>query len=195
MISKAFRFRCGASLAATRAGGRAMFHTGTQTMIDAWEALAETAGGVPARADLDPAVFPALTPQLLMLERRGEGLVRFAGGWAEAFLGRPLKGADWLSLWRSESRPLAALAARQAWREGRPVVLAAEAGAAFEPLEITLAPLRAQPERLIALVQPLTAAGRATERVGLLGAAAVMAVGEARRAPLARAAQAGRRVA
>lgn len=172
-----------------------MFHTGTLTIIAAWEALAEAAGGVPARADLNPAAFPALLPQLLMLERRGDGFVRFAGGWTEAFLGRPLKGSDWLSLWRSESRPLAALAARQAWREGRPVVVSAEAGAAFEPLEIAVAPLRGQPERLIGLVQPLTAAGRAMEGTGLLGANAATAVGESRRTPLALAAQDGRRVA
>jgi hypothetical protein len=70
--------------------GRAMFHSGTQTLIDHWTALPE-ARRIPARADFQPMAFGVLTPQLFMVEREGARL-RLAGAWVER--------AAWPDAWR-----------------------------------------------------------------------------------------------
>jgi hypothetical protein len=173
-----------------------MFHSGTQTLIDHWNALPE-ARRIPARADFQPMAFGPLTPQLFMVEREGARL-RLAGAWVERLHGRTLGGADWLSVWREESRPMVAAAMVQAIREARPVLLAADAARMEGMLEIVVAPLRnraGEADRLVGLYQPLTRSDREAEDVGALHARLAMGVGPIARAPLSLAAVDGRRIA
>jgi hypothetical protein len=173
-----------------------MFHSGTQTLIDHWTALPE-ARRIPARADFQPMAFGVLTPQLFMVEREGARL-RLAGAWVERVHGRPLGGADWLSVWREESRPMVAAAMVQAIREARPVVLAADAARMEGVLEIVVAPLRnraGDADRLVGLYQPVNRADREAEDIGALHARLSIGVGPIARAPLSLAAVDGRRIA
>ncbi|MBX3477560.1 MAG: PAS domain-containing protein [Brevundimonas sp.] len=173
-----------------------MFHRGTQTLIDAWSLL-PGAQRIPSRLSVDPAAFGPLLPQVFVANRTGEGAkVRFAGGWIEGFHDRSLAARPWLDLWAADSRPLVASALIQAFREARPVVVVAAAGA--EGLEIALAPLRGpdgRPDRLIGLYQPLGALARDLRGVEALNARVSIGVGPIRPAPVALACLDGRRVA
>jgi hypothetical protein len=173
-----------------------MFHSGTQTLIDHWTALPE-ARRIPARADFQPMAFGPLAPQLFMVEREGARL-RLAGGWIERLHGRPLGGAEWLSVWREDSRPMVATAMVQAFREARPVVLAADAARLDGVIEIVVAPLRnreGQADRLVGLYQAVNPADRHADDVGVLTARLSIGVGALGRAPLSLAAVDGRRIA
>lgn len=173
-----------------------MFHSGTQTLIDHWTALPE-ARRIPARADFQPMAFGPLTPQLFMVEREGARL-RLAGGWIERLHGRPLGGADWLSVWREDSRPMVSAAMLQAFREARPVVLAADAARLDGVLEIVIAPLRTRDgtaNRLVGLYQAVSVTDRQADDVGALTARLSIGVGVLARAPLSLAAVDGRRIA
>ena len=175
-----------------------MFHSGTQTLIDHWTAL-PAAGRVPARSVLEPLTLGPRVPQLFAADRTADGArVRLAGAWVEALHGQPLRGLDWLDLWRPESRPLVAASLVQAFREARPVVLAAEATDLVGLVEIVIAPLRGASgaaDRLVGLYQPVSAIDRTAEAVGLLGARLSIAVGPRERPRLALAAVGGRRIA
>lgn len=175
-----------------------MFHSGTQTLIDLWAALPD-ARRIPARADLQPMAFGALVPQLFMADKAdGDARFRLAGGWIEAVHGQPLKGVSWLSLWRRESRPLVASSVVQAFREARPVVLAADAAGLEGVLEIAIAPLRGPTgaaDRLIGLYQITTPIDRYAEVVGPLSARLAIGVGPIERPFLTLAALDGRRIA
>lgn len=173
-----------------------MFHHGTQTLIDAWSLLPDSQR-IPSRLSIDPAAFGPLLPQVFVADRTGEGArVRFAGGWVEAFHGRPMFGQSWLDLWQADSRALVVSAVIQAFREARPVALVAEA--CGEGLEIAFAPLRGpdgNPDRLLGLYQPVTPLGRELKGVTAMNARVSIGVGECRRAPLVLACRDGLRVA
>jgi len=174
-----------------------MFHTGTQRLIDIWTAL-PNARRIPARADLDPMAFGPRVPQLFSADRTDQGArFRLAGAFVERLHGQPLKGLDWLRLWRHDSRPLVAASVVQAFREARPVVLTADATRLGGVLEIVIAPMRGASgaaDRLIGLYQP-DVADRGADAVGPLSIRAAIGVGTADRAPLTLAAIDGRRIA
>jgi len=176
-----------------------MFHSGTSALIEAWSALPD-AGRIPARADFAPLGLGALVPQLWSADRLDGGVtrVRLAGAWVERLHGRPLADSDWLTLWRTDSRPMVAAALAQAFREARPVVLRADSPLVVGSLEVVLAPLRDRnglARRIIGLYQPLDAADRTAESVGELSARLSVAAGPSVRPPLALAAIDGRRIA
>lgn len=173
-----------------------MFHSGTQTLIDRWIALPE-ARRIPARADFHPLTFGALTPQLFMVEREG-ARIRLAGGWIERLHGQALGGADWLALWREDSRAMVTAAMVQAFREARPVVLAADAPRLEGIIEIVVAPLRnrdGEADRLVGLYQAVNPLDRQADAVGSLTARLSIGVGGIGRAPLSLAAVDGRLIA
>ncbi len=175
-----------------------MFHSGTQTLIDHWTAL-PAAGRIPARSAFAPLAFGLRVPQLFSADRTADGArFRLAGAWVEGLHGRPLRGLDWLDLWRPDSQSLVAASIVQAFREGRPVVLAAEAPDLVGLVEVVIAPLRSASgaaDRLVGLYQPVSAIDRTAEAVGLLGARLSIAVGPRERPRLALAAVGGRRIA
>lgn len=174
-----------------------MFHSGTQRLIDVWAALPET-GRIPARTALDPVAIGRLLPQAFLVER-DEGLtIRLAGGWIEALHGEPLKGRDWLHLWRAQSRPMVNAAVTQAFGEARPVMLASGATGLSAMLEIVVAPMRGPggaPDRLLGLYQWTEAADRDAREVGPLSARLSIGVGALGRAALSLVAVDGRRIA
>ncbi len=173
-----------------------MFHSGTQTLIDHWTALPE-ARRIPARAAFQPMAFGRLTPQLFMVEREG-ARIRLAGGWVERLHGLPLGGTDWLSVWREDSRVMVTAAMVQAFREARPVVLAADAPRLEGVIEIVIAPLRnldGEADRLVGLYQAVNPLDRQADAVGSLTARLSIGVGATGRAPLSLAAVDGRRIA
>jgi len=175
-----------------------MFHSGSQTLIDLWSALPD-AGRIPARAAFQPLSLGVLTPQLFSADRTEDGArLRLAGGWIERLHGEPLKGRDWLSLWRGDSRPLVASSVAQALREARPVVLAADAAGLDGVLEIVIVPFRdatGAADRIVGLYQPVAPRDRDADSVGPLSARLSIAVGRTTRAPLTLAAIDGRRIA
>jgi hypothetical protein len=175
-----------------------MFHPGTQRLIDHWAALPET-GRIPAYSRLQPLTLGRLVPQLFSADRTPVGTVfRLAGAWVETFHGRPMGGADWITLWAPDSRPQVAAAVIQTFREARPVVIVAEAESLRGALEIVIAPLRqtdGTADRLVGLYQPVTGQERRTEPVGPLTARLSIGVGPSGRAPLTLAALDGRRIA
>ncbi len=175
-----------------------MFHPGTQTLIDHWAALPE-ARRIPARSAFEPLRLGRLTPQLFSAERSDAGATfRLAGAWIETLHGRSMRGADWLSLWAPESRPLVASAVVQTFREARPVVMIAEAERLRGVLEIVIAPMRrgdGTADRLVGLYQPIAEQERRTEPVGPMTARLSIGVGVTGRPPLTLAALDGRRIA
>jgi hypothetical protein len=179
-----------------------MFHPDTQFLIDHWTALsrrAESRGGIPNRATLEPDALGLRLPRIFVAQRTGEdAVVRLAGSWIEAFHGENLQGRSLLSLWRTASRPLVTTALLQAVREGRPVVIAALAGGVAAQIEVALLPLRGpsgRPDRLLGLYAPAATLTLATDEPRLLTARVSIGVGDAARAPLSLAAVGGRRIA
>ena len=175
-----------------------MFHSGTQRLIDLWSGLPD-AGRIPMRADFDPVSLGRALPQTLIVDRGQTTLpVRLAGGWIETLHGAPLRGSDWLSLWEADSRPLIRASVVQAFREARPVVVAAAAARSSGVYEIVVAPLRGPDgtaDRMIGLYQWTRPADRAAKDIGPLKARMSIGVGPVGRAPLVLAALNGRRVA
>lgn len=179
-----------------------MFHPDTQFLIDHWTALSRdrtTHAGVPHRAALQPQDLGLRLPRIFMAQRTGEdALIRFAGGWIEGFHGQALGNRPLLSLWRPDSRPLVSAALVQTLREARPVVVAALAGDAAAPVEISLLPLRGpsgQVDRLLGLYAPAATLTLAAEESRMLTARISIGVGTIARAPLSLAAVHGRRIA
>jgi len=175
-----------------------MFHSGTQRLIDLWSGL-PGASRIPLRTDFDPVALGRVLPQAMIIDRGQTALpVRLAGGWIEALHGAPLRGSDWLGLWHPDSRPLVRASVVQAFREARPVVLAAAAAGSSGVYEIVVAPLRGPDgtaDRFIGLYQWTRPADRTARDVGLLTARMAVGVGPMGRAPLVLAALNGRRVA
>lgn len=178
-----------------------MFHSGTTWLIDLWASLPDSRG-IPARADLRPEAVGGGLIRLFLADRRGDdAVIRLAGGPVETLHDMPLAGRSWLSLWRRESRPLVASAVIQTFREGRPVVVVADAGGA--PMEIALAPLRGaagEVDLLLGHYQPTLPARTPAEAPawpasGPLEARLSVGVGDLRRPRLTLAARDGRRIA
>jgi len=175
-----------------------MFHSDTQTLIDTWTALGESAV-IPERASLDPTRLGLLLPRAFMAVRRGDGAeFRLAGSWIETFHGDRLAGTAWLPWWSESSQPLVADAITRTFREARPVVIVAGAGEDVTALEITLTPLRGPDgtaDRILDLYAPTTATTRDLVDVDSLTARVSVGVGDARRAPLSLATVDGRLIA
>ena len=175
-----------------------MFHSGTQTLIDHWTALPQ-AERIPARSAFDPMAMGGLAAQLFSADRsEASAPLRLAGGWIERAHGQPLRGIDWLTLWREDARAMVTAAITQSFREARPVVLVAEASGLNGPLEIVIAPLRnasGEADRLLGLYQPTHAGDRNPDQIGSLMARLSIGVGPIARAPLTLAAIDGRRIA
>jgi len=86
-----------------------MFHLNTELLIDYWRGR-RGERAVPARSDIDPAAFFALTPQAFIAVREPDAAFRFrlAGEAVIDLHGRALRGSDVLDLWRPGHRqPLA----------------------------------------------------------------------------------------
>lgn len=175
-----------------------MFHSGTKRLIDLWNDL-PGAGRIPMRADFDPVALGRALPQAVIIDRGLTTLpVRLAGGWVETLHGEALRGIDWLGLWHTDSRYIVHASANQAFREARPVVLAAAVPEMSGALEIVVAPLRGPDgtaDRLLGLYQWTRPADRAAKDIGLLSARVAIGVGPLGRPPLVLAALNGRRVA
>ena len=175
-----------------------MFHSDTQTLIDTWTALGEAAV-IPDRARFDPTRLGLLLPRAFMAVRRGDGAeFRLAGSWIETFHGDRLAGTAWLPWWSESSRPLVADAITRTFREARPVIIVAGAGADEAALEITLTPLRGSDgaaDRILGLYAPTTAESRSLVDVDSLTARVSVGVGDIRRAPLSLATVDGRQIA
>jgi len=179
-----------------------MFQPDTQFLIDHWTGLSRRAGargGIPARAALEPDALGVRLPRAFIAERAGEdAIIRLAGGWIEALHGGLLKNHAFLSLWRMASRPLVAAALTQTIREGRPVVIAALAGALAAQVEVVLVPLRGPSggtDRVLGLYSPVVTLTLAADEPRLLTARVSIGVGEVARPHLSLAAVGGRRVA
>lgn len=175
-----------------------MFHSDTQTLIDTWTTLGEAAM-IPDRAAFDPTRLGLLLPRAFMAVRRGDGVeFRLAGSWIETFHGDRLGGTAWLPWWSETSRPLVIDAISRTFREARPVVIVAGAGADEAALEIILTPLRGPDgvaDRILGLYAPTTAESRSLVDIDSLTARVSVGVGDIRRAPLSLATVNGRLIA
>lgn len=176
-----------------------MSHSGTRQLIAAWAALPDS-GSVPAREALDPQSIADLLPQVFMAQKTDAGLrFRMAGAWIERLHGGSMRGRHWLDLWLRESRLGAHRAAGAALKDGRPLVLIAEAGDPAERIEIVLAPMRGPSgaaDRILGLYQPLTLDAVALKAVGEMGlVSAAPAALPTDRPALSLAAFEGRRIA
>jgi hypothetical protein len=139
-----------------------MLHANTRRLIDDWTGL-RADRLAPARADIAPAAFRDILPQLFILGGEAPCVDRFrlAGGLLVELHGRELRGASFLALWPFPDRSTVADALDKA-RAGRPVVLEA-AGWTAEGwemgLELTLAPLSGPGgdiDRVLGLYQPVS---------------------------------------
>ncbi|WP_309643674.1 PAS domain-containing protein [Phenylobacterium sp.] len=143
-----------------------MFHSNTQQMIDYWRGQGGYRG-LPTRAQIDPAAFPKLLPQVFILGRAGTGLypVRLAGGFVADLHKRNLRGVNALSLFSERNRFTLHTALETARRRPEPVVATVEAFSedASLPMEVLFAPLAGSdgsPERFLGLYQPLSLVAR-----------------------------------
>jgi hypothetical protein len=144
-----------------------MFHNNTQRMIQDWTAKRGDRAA-PARADISPAAYRELLPQVFMLgsEANGDEAFRLAGGLLADLHARDLRGADFLGLWMPTERQQVRDALALARRCGAPVVLSAS-GWTHEGdearLEIVLAPLTGptgELDRVMGLYQPTSSLRR-----------------------------------
>jgi hypothetical protein len=145
-----------------------MFHANTQRLIEDWRACRRDVGTAPLRADISPADFRDILPQLFILGREGPGAeaFRLAGGLLADLHDRDLRGVPFLSLWPHPDREVVADAMDSARRSGVPAVLDASAwsGDGHEVrLEIVIAPLigpSGKPDRVLGLYQPTSSLRR-----------------------------------
>ncbi len=175
-----------------------MSHSGTRRVIQAWSDLPE-AHRIPSRASLDPTALSDLLPQIFMAEQTETGLgFRLAGAWMERLFGGSLRGVHWLPLWERASRLDAHRAVTRAFRECRPMIVAAEMGETDEPVEIVLCPLRGPSgaaDRILGLIQPLSLKAVGLKDVSELRLIDVEAACAPGRVPLSLAALDGRLIA
>jgi hypothetical protein len=143
-----------------------MFHSNTQRVIEDWNARRGDRAA-PARADISPAAYRELLPQVFMLG--SESLCepfRLVGGLLADLHARDLRGVDFFSLWMKCDRQAVHGALALARRDGTPVVLAASGWTAEgdeAQLEIVLAPLlgpTGEMDRVLGLYQPTTSLRR-----------------------------------
>jgi hypothetical protein len=145
----------------------AMFHSNTQRVIEDWNARR---GGrqAPARADISPAAYRELLPQVFMLGSDGgeAEVFRLAGGLLTDLHARDLRGVDFYALWMTGDRKQVRDALDKARNEGAPVVLSASGWTADgdeAKLEIVLAPLigpTGELDRVLGLYQPTSSLRR-----------------------------------
>jgi hypothetical protein len=103
-----------------------MFHPSTERLIDYWR---DKKGGsaLPSRADINPAEFLELLPQVFILGRDGGRLpFRLAGGFVSELHARDLRGQDALSLWALAHRLELKSALDVARKRRTPVVVTAD---------------------------------------------------------------------
>jgi hypothetical protein len=140
-----------------------MFHSNTELLIDYWR---ERKGSLraPLRAQINPADFASLLPQVFILGRLRPNQYgfRLVGGLVDELHGGHLSATDPLRLWAPAHRAALQLALEAVRRQPEPLMIAAE-GRAFGgqalSLEITLAPLTGPGgdiDRMIGLYQPTT---------------------------------------
>jgi len=141
-----------------------MFHSNTELLIDYWRATKGDAP-LPARADVDPAAFASLLPQVFIAGRRGSGVypLRLIGEFVIDLHARGLRGEDLSQLWARGHRIELQLALEQALGRCEPVVISSEgatdAGASLR-LEVLFAPLAGpggDADRFLGLYQPTSA--------------------------------------
>ena len=127
-----------------------------------WRALATVRGGVPTRRDFDPAAVPALLPNLLLIEARGESgrnRVRLAGSCVAAAMGSEITGYELQNLPREDGVRALAAGVELCLSQQRPIpgefTLAAggsqRAIAGFRFLAAPLAATRAAPAMAVVL--------------------------------------------
>ena len=144
-----------------------MFHANTQRLIEDWRAC-RGARLAPDRADISPADFREILPQLFILGREGAGMeaFRLAGGLLVDLHDRDLRGVPFLSLWPHPDREMVSDAMDGTRRTGVPAVLDASAWTAegYEArLEIVIAPLvgpSGEIDRVLGLYQPTSSVRR-----------------------------------
>ncbi len=140
-----------------------MFHSNIELLIDYWRATRGDAP-LPARADIDPADFSGLLPQVFIATRRDSGVypLRLVGEFVIDLHGRSLRGEDLMRLWAPSHRIELQLALEQALRRRDPVVISAEAqtdeGVQLR-LEVLFAPFAGpgdEADRFLGLYQPIS---------------------------------------
>jgi hypothetical protein len=140
-----------------------MFHLNTEQLIEYWRAR-RGAEPMPRRSSIDPSEIQSLLPQLFMLGREGPGryIFRLAGEFVAELHDGPLRGADFMTLWRPDDRISLQMALEAVRRRGEPLVAISQArtaDGATMGLEIAMAPLTGpdgEPDRFIGLYQPIT---------------------------------------
>lgn len=154
----------GASRMARRAhASGAMVHAHSARVIEEWARRRGAARRPPSRAELSPALFGPLLPQMFVLaDDGGEWRFRVAGSRLEALHGLRLSRMPFLDLWTFDDRPRvrAALAAVNGGAAPRVVACRAETpeGGGLA-LELVLAPLTGSTgggDRVLGLHQPLS---------------------------------------
>jgi hypothetical protein len=144
-----------------------MFHSNTQRVIEDWNARRD-GRQAPARADISPAAYRELLPQVFMLgaDEAETEVFRLAGGLLADLHARDLRGVDFYQLWMAGDRPQLREAIALARGEGAPVVLSASGWTAAgdeAKLEIVLAPLigpSGEMDRMLGLYQPTSSLRR-----------------------------------
>jgi hypothetical protein len=135
-----------------------MFHSNTEQLISYWRTR-RSAGAAPVRANINPADFSTLAPQVFMLGRRGPGRFHFrlVGGFIADLHGEDLRESDLLALFDAGHRTALQLALEALCREPQPLVIDCEAR-----------PREGQPLRLEIMIAPLIGPSGGVDRfIGL----------------------------
>jgi hypothetical protein len=148
-----------------------VFHSNTEMLIDYWRGR-KAGAPLPARADIDPADFAPLLPQVFIAGRRTSGVypLRLVGEFLVDLHGRALKGDDLARLWSPGHRIELHLALERALRRPDPVVISAEGRTdegALMRLEVLFAPLAGpdgDADRFLGLYQPTSTIARLAGR-------------------------------
>jgi hypothetical protein len=152
-----------------------MFHSNTELLIDYWRAR-RGAAALPARAQIHPADFPALVPQVFIVGvgERGAWPIRLAGEFLADVHGLRLRGGDLIGLWAPNHREALRKGLAAALSASRFLVVRAEADAGDGEvcaLEILFAPLSGPSgvaDRFLGLYQPIGRPPRVGVRLGKL---------------------------
>ena len=162
-----------------------MIHPSTERLIDYWR---DKKGGsaLPSRADINPAEFLELLPQVFILGRDGGRLpFRLAGGFVSELHARDLRGQDALSLWALAHRLELKSALDVARKRRTPVVVTADIRSHGVPsvgMEVLFAPLRGasgETDRFLGLYQPIAMMARLMGRPAYeLGVREIQPLGE-----------------
>lgn len=143
------------------------FHPNTDRLIDYWRAKSGP-DGPPARSAIGPGDFVAVLTQVLMVGREARGFypIRLAGAFVDDLHGESMKGRNLTSLWAMEDRTRLQTALELSRRNPHPVIAVAEArgeAGGVTLIEVLFAPIAGaggEPDRWLALYQPLTPVAR-----------------------------------